>query len=369
MSRSKQLTKKALPFIVLGWLVVVGLWFLTVDGEAPEDYTQDYAVTDTAGEVDSTSDGKESDTREEAAEMAADEDAEYQTPQSLGDDVFARSLEGTDIDGHLRANAQGQLMVDLETRDFFDYFLNTVGEVAPEDALEQIEALARNHLPESAAEEALQLLDQYLDYKEQALELSNQALDPARQGDPDYQLSMLRGTFADLKQLRRQTLSPQAHDAFFGLEEAYGEYTLATMEIQQRDDLTPESRQILMDWHREQLPEVIRHTESRVQADAEMNTQRQRAIAESGSPQEAGEKLRKLGLPEEQAADVESYLNERAAFESAYADYQSRVDELRASGLDGDDLNKRKTELLEQHFEDEYTRTWARLESMGADAP
>jgi len=131
MSRSKQLTKKALPFIVLGWLVVVGLWFLTVDGEAPEDYTQDYAVTDTAGEVDSTSDGKESDTREEAAEMAADEDAEYQTPQSLGDDVFARSLEGTDIDGHLRANAQGQLMVDLETRDFFDYFLNTVGEPWP----------------------------------------------------------------------------------------------------------------------------------------------------------------------------------------------------------------------------------------------
>ncbi|AMQ89539.1 hypothetical protein [Marinobacter sp. LQ44] len=83
------------------------------------------------------------------------------TPESLGPNPFAPSLQGTDIEGVLQADDNGQLVVNLEVRDFFDYFLSTVGEVSPETAIGQIQQMARQHLPESAAQQALALLDQY----------------------------------------------------------------------------------------------------------------------------------------------------------------------------------------------------------------
>jgi len=40
--------------------------------------------------------------------------------------VFAPSLEGTEIDRRLCADISGNLILDLEVRDLFDYFLNAV---------------------------------------------------------------------------------------------------------------------------------------------------------------------------------------------------------------------------------------------------
>src|SRR5690554_7854100 len=105
----------------------------------------------------------------------------YQTPSIPDGAPIAPSLAGTDIDGALQADENGQLIVNLEVRDFFDYFLSTVGEVSPETAIGQIQQMARQHLPESAAQQALALLDQYLDYKQASLAVMQTELDPARQ--------------------------------------------------------------------------------------------------------------------------------------------------------------------------------------------
>lgn len=289
-----------------------------------------------------------------------------QTPTTWGGEPLAPSLAGTEIDGRLRADSDGHLIVDLETKDFFDYMLSAVGEISPEQALDAIAAMARNNLPEPAASEAIALLDRYLAYKREALTLSQTPLDPARQRDPVYQLSQLRQALADLKALRRATLSAETADAFFGLEEAYGEYTLASMEIQQRDNLTVEAKQALIQWQRQQLPEIIRRTEVRLVDETEKSMARQEALTNASSPEQAAAELRNLGMDAAQAQDVENYLRERETFDERYDAYQDELSQLRGAGLAPEDLARREDSLLSQHFEGEQQQTWARLRQLGS---
>ena len=195
----------------------------------------------------------------------------YQTPKSFPNGPFAPSIEDTEIDGSLKADANGNLIIDLETRDLFDYFMNTVADVSPEVAIAELEKLARANLPESAVNQVMALLGDYLLYKETALEYSSQALIPADQQDEQYQLSMLEASFATLKDIRRNTMNEDAVEAFFGLEEAYGEFTLASIKIQNNPNLSPEQMQIELQAQREQLPEVIRNTENRMVEDISLS--------------------------------------------------------------------------------------------------
>ena len=303
------------------------------------------------------------------ASTAAPQSTTYATPASLGQTPFAPSLAGTDIDGRLRADASGNLIVELETRDFFDYFLNTIGEVSAERALAEIQALAFANLPEPAAEQAMALLDQYLKYKDDTVALASRNLDPSRQHDPGYQLETLKTALADLKALRRQSFSPETHQAFFGLEEAYGDYTLASLDIQQRQDLSATAKADLQAWHRQQLPEVIRRTETRMISESARHRQRQQAIANARSAEEAGKRLRTLGVDEARIDEVVSYMEERERFDQQFQTFRQELASLDASGLAGKDAAAAETRLLREHFADEQTRTWARLRALEVQSP
>lgn len=364
MNNSDRLNKKALlPLIMTVPVVFACVWFLLADEPRGE------AITKAASTPATTSEQPEPGITEAPLAVGEDTPIPYQTPDSLGDQPFASSLAGTNIDGNLRADANGELIVDLETRDFFDYFLNTIGEVSAEQALDQIRTLAQQSLPESAAREAMALLNRYLAYKDASLALGNQGLDPARQHDPAYQLEMLKGALADMKQLRRRMFSADTHEAFFRLEEAYGDYTLATLDIQQRTDLSAEAKNTLAEWHRQQLPEVIRRTETRMIVESRDHRARQQALSDADSPSEAGRRLRELGVDDAQAREVVAYMEEREQFDSQYQQFQQALASLDNSGLAEEDRTTQENRLLKQHFDTEQTRTWARLRALGSQSP
>lgn len=363
----RHLSSRGKSLLVLsgaGLIAGSGLWFFGYD-QTPQASVAEFS----SGQQQTISSAAAPDpiASQQKAQVAPEEPTQansFRTPVSLGDTPFANSLEGTDIDGQLRTDAAGNLVVDLQTKDFFDYFLNTVGEVAPKTALDKIESLARDSLPGPAAGEVMALLEQYLDYKQQALVLGNAQLDPARQQDPAYQLSVFRQALNDLKQLRSSTFSSDTHRAFFGLEEAYGEYTLASLDLQQRTDLSETARNTLQAWHRRQLPDVIRQTETRLIEEEDLHSRRQAILAKASSPKDAEEQLRKSGMAPDQIDDVVAYLSEREQFEGTFDQYQAELTRLQQAGLAPADLAAQKDQLLESHFDDEQTRTWARLKSM-----
>lgn len=297
----------------------------------------------------------------QAPDQDAQSESEYRTPTTLGATPFAASLQGTDIDGALQADASGHLILGLEVRDFFDYFLNTVGEVSPETAIGQIQQMALQHLPETAAREAMALLDQYLAYKQSSLTVMQTELDPSRQHDPAYQLSTLGNALAHLKGLRQAAFEPEARQAFFGMEEAYSEYTLATLAVQQRPDLTDEGKQALLDWHRNQLPEALRHTEQRMHDSTLEHRQRVIAVESAPSPEAAGQRLSDLGLDRESVEGVVSYLQQRQAFDQRFQNFDQALQDGTTAGLVDAERQQHREQLLQQHFPDEQEQTWARL--------
>ena len=303
---------------------------------------------------------------EESTEKLSGDTIAYQTPKTFPNGPFAPSIADTEIDGSLKADANGNLIIDLATRDLFDYFMNTVADVPPEVAIAELEKLARDNLPETTVNQVMSLLADYLLYKETALEFSSQPLIPADQQDENYQLKMLEASFERLKDIRRSTMSNEAVEAFFGLEEAYGEFTLASIKIQQNPDLSPEQIQIELQSQRELLPEAIRNTENRMVTDIENSQEINDVLLSDKRDNEIETILREKGLTDSAVEDALAYRKQQQEFEAQYALYKQERDQLISASLSEEDMASQKERLLQKYFNSEQAITQAKVKDLSS---
>jgi lipase chaperone LimK len=305
-------------------------------------------------------DNKQAD--ENLYEGSSDVPVTVSTPKILPH-MFAESLEGTEIDGQLKVDASGNLVVDLEVKDFFDYFLNTVGEVSPEVAVFEMQQLAASHLPPEAVNQAMKILGDYLAYKEQALQLMSQPMIPKEQQTATYQLDMLEHTFQTMKSLRRETMSPEAVEAFFAMEEAYGEFTLSSIRVQSDDSITDNKKTALLSHLRETLPPAIRQTEDHVVADAEKHLVIHQAIS-SGDEESLKQQLADNEYSEEAAAEIVAYQNQQQAFDQRYENYLAEKRQLLGAGLSDQDQTEQLSILRSQYFSNDRELTQAKVRDL-----
>jgi len=287
------------------------------------------------------------------------------TPREWPGKPFARSLDGTNIDGELRADASGNLIVNLRVKDFFDYFLSAVGEVSPEKAVGEIQKLARASLPPKAVKQAMALLSDYLNYKSKALDLSRQKLSvPPGKQSIAYQIGVLRRGLDRLRTLRRETMPADAVKAFFGAQEAYGDFVVKSLKIQQRKDLSDRQKAQMIANARDQLPPVILHTRQQVASDQDRMQKIQHIEDTAASPDEAAVKLEQMGVSQEQVNHIVDYMNRKARFQSQYQAYARDLKQLEKASLAPEDLKRARKSLLQQYFDTPEEQTWARLQNM-----
>lgn len=279
--------------------------------------------------------------------------------------AFAPSLQDTEIDGRLKVDAMGHLVVDLEVKNFFDYFLNTVGEVTPDVAVAEMQQLAASHLPPTAVNQAMQLLGEYLAYKELAVQLMAQPMIPKEQQTKEYQVEMLENTFQTLKAIRRQAMSEEAVTAFFSLEEAYGEYTLATIKAQNDDSLSASEKRALVAYHREQLPPLIRKTEERVTADAQKHQTIHQVIT-AGNEDELRQQLVDNDYSADAVEEIVAHQNQQRAFDQRYQQYLLDRRQLISSGLSDQDQAYQLNMLRARYFTNEKELTQAKVRDLNS---
>ncbi|WP_250656222.1 lipase secretion chaperone [Alkalimarinus coralli] len=280
---------------------------------------------------------------------------------------FAPSLEGTEIDGQLKLDAAGNLVVDIEVKDFFDYFLNTVGEVTPDVAVAEMQKIASSHLPPEAVDQAMQLLGEYLAYKNRAVELMAKPLLPKAQQTKQYQIETLEKTFQTLKSIRRETMSDEAVTAFFALEEAYGEYTLASIKVQNDDTLSVDEKAALTQYYREKLPDIVRKTEETVMADAEKNRAMHQVIS-SGNEEALKQQLADEGYAEDVANEMIAFQQQQREFDQRYQAYQSEKQQLLGAGLADKDQAYQLELLRARYFNTEKELTQAKVRDLNSSS-
>ncbi|BFM17006.1 lipase secretion chaperone [Maricurvus nonylphenolicus] len=130
------------------------------------------------------------------------------------------SLEGSEIDGALEIDDDGQLIKDKDVKYLFDYFLSATGEISQDQVSQLLSLYAEASLPSEAASEAITLFATYLDMKH-ALEQRMQNQLP--QG---YSLDNITQFFDLRNQIRQAHLGPQVTQAFYGDEIAYDRYQI-----------------------------------------------------------------------------------------------------------------------------------------------
>lgn len=228
---------------------------------------------------------------------------------------------GTEIDGELKVDQRGHLVIDRELRDFFDYMLSAVGELEPDAVFEIMSAYAQQQLPAPAVEQLMALLDDYLAFKESAQALRSTPLVAHAAQSPAYHYKILRETLESLKLLRRTHMSSEAVTAFFADEEAYAEYSIERMRITQADNLSAQQKQQQLDALVWQLPQGLQQSLLHKQNYQNSVKQTEAIMNSNLSEQETRQQLALLH-PEAMTDRIMKHQTQKANLRQRFDEYQ-----------------------------------------------
>ncbi|NMY41126.1 lipase secretion chaperone [Pseudomonas sp. WS 5013] len=254
------------------------------------------------------------------------------------------SFAGTAVDGQFRLDDAGNLLISMDIRRIFDYFLSAYGEERIQTSIARLRAYIRGQLDEPAEGQALALLEQYLDYKRQLIQLEKDLPQMAS-------LEAMRQREQAVQNLRASIFSPEAHQAFFAQEEAYNQFTLQRLAIRHDQALNEQQKAEAMDRLRATLPEDMQ--EMMVpQLQAELRQQTAALQAQGAAP----EQIRQLRLQlvgAEATARLEALDQRRQQWQQRLDAYRQEKARIEAnSGLSEEDRQAAIASLAEERFDE-----------------
>jgi lipase chaperone LimK len=227
--------------IVLSILALVWFWPHTND-------PQTSSIGQTAHQPAST-DGKT------AAVLSALDPATSHHPHRFvtGLEQLPHSLDGTEVDGEIIIDDQRNLVVTRRLRDLFDYFLSAIGEEDLATISQRVDSYIRHRVPEPAQSQAIRLFHQYLGYRDavgQIQEAGGKALDQINPDDIEKQKTAEQ-------QVRRRFFNANEIQAFFGDSDAFDQYQLRVLRIQQNNGLSEVEKARQLAELNAQLPQTM----------------------------------------------------------------------------------------------------------------
>ena len=127
-----------------------------------------------------------------------------------------KAFDGTTVDGSINFDENGNVLIDKDLKNLFDYFMIATGELTPNQMRQKLIDYAAENLTEKQLQQLLKIYDKY-----QAYLASQDSLD-ARMSNELSQAQRL----AILSQYRKDFLGEEFAQAFFADEEAYAEFVL-----------------------------------------------------------------------------------------------------------------------------------------------
>jgi len=263
-------------------------------------------------------------------------EAAARVPEVAPPTALPASLEGTEADGAVEADAAGHLVIDLELRRLFDHFLAASGEEPLATIRARIAGVLRARLPASAAGEAIAILDRYLAYRDAVRALAPPA-DPAAGLD-------------QVHDLRVQMFPPAVVRAFFADEEAATAAALARSAVLQDGALSAAERERRLAEIEARMPAAVREARAAALAPLEaLNRETQMRAAGASDAQIAAARAAALGP--EAAARLAELDRAHAAWNARLARFRAeRAAVLADPALDDAERRRRIDELLARSF-------------------
>lgn len=266
---------------------------------------------------------------------------------------FSKDTQGTDIAGTLKVDKNGMLIVDTDLKSYFDYFLSSVGQVTPAFAVRRLHLLIAKNLPKPAAQQAMEILEGYLAFKEASFDLLSEPLDTSLSTtNPQYAVDRLDYALTSLKALRREHMSESDAMSFFKEDETFADYTLANQKAALDTSLSIDERRELRAQAKFLLPEDIAliAQEQEIKAIKQQGFQQ---LLKDGAGIESLSEYAYENFSAQEAEGLVEYYQQERQLKQEYAVYREQVEALKERGLSIADLKQAKADLAEQYFDSE----------------
>lgn len=250
-----------------------------------------------------------------------------------------KTFRGAAIDGSLKVDQSGHLMINLDLRHWIDFHLAAIGEIP----LDDIVAIMRSEitqLPHPGQKQANQVLDNYLGY-----------LDALQRYDVEQQKRVAEASLEEMinrtrwqQRLRKEWFAPKTVAVFFEADEILDNYTVTRLELQKQG--ASETELLALE---NELPLAVRLMRSETRKvvnleKAEANLKEQGITAEelnSWRREQYGD------VVADRLSEVDQRRNEWTSRLTNYESYKKTLD---ANGLSDTDRRKLLQSYRDTHF-------------------
>ena len=170
------------------------------------------------------------------------------------EELISPSQLDTQVDGRLREDASGNLIIEIGIRDLFDYFFSALGEKSPEQIVRNLEQYIGSRLSPKAAAEARALLQRFVAYNHAVAELAVDDQTDMENLQGQALLNHLRAYQDSLADARLRHFGEEINYAFFSGEQQYQEFNIARLALG-LSDLSDTEKQQQLKKLRSRLPE------------------------------------------------------------------------------------------------------------------
>jgi lipase chaperone LimK len=277
-------------------------------------------------------------------------DAVYQQASLSNDSVeeFSKplpvSLEGIDLNIELPVDSDGNLIIGMILKDFFEIYLSVMGEEELEDILLRIQSAMNQQLISPALEQGYEALKRFIDYKVELANLEQQEVNPDLS-----ELDNIRHQKEILAAIQQDYFSPAEADAFFAAEAQYDAFMLEHLTIQQNENLTLEEKQAQTQALAESLPDEIKQGREAAMAPANVYEQAIN-MKSNGASNEAIYQMRSETLGDEAAQALAQLDNEREIWNQRLESFQAQYQAIQSSGMSDHDADVEINALLGRDF-------------------
>jgi len=235
-----------------------------------------------------------------------------------------KSLQGTDVDGELLLDVDGNLIITHGIRNLFEYFLSAKNEEPLDVILGRIREYIHKHIPDEPARKAIAILDSYISYKKKLEEVESPE---GLQGEELGSLDAIKDALARRMLLRRQLMSSEVVNAFFGDEEKYDQFNLQLIDIKQNSVLTPEAKEEQILELEKMLPESIQNMRQEERARVHLE-EKIAEMRKSGKTDQDIFEFRKNEMGEEAAKRWQKLEQERKIWDTKVDSFMSQRKEI-----------------------------------------
>ena len=236
------------------------------------------------------------------------------------------SLQGTDVDGGIIVDENRQLVVTEGLRRLFDYFLSAMGEEDEATIIARVDAYIRSHTPEPAASSAIQIFHQYVSYLKglDDLQANYGSLQMQTTQAGKLDLNLIAQRRQDANRLRQQLFDQPTIEAFFGGEDAYEDYSVAMVGIEQDTSLNEAQKKARREDYISRLPDGDIKQNFQKQANFGELTQRTEEMKAKGASAEELFAMRRGLVGEAAASRLAEVDTKEADFDNRFNQYQAK---------------------------------------------